>query len=100
METVTSTNSLISKDQLLHKQDENGDTIRDWMTNRNMILLNLQQECEGKCTWQRGEQKSVIDVVIVNRRGYMLCKQMHVDEDREIMDISDHNMITVTLSME
>ena len=82
------------------KQDENGDILADWMTKCDMILMNLQQECEGTYTWQRGEQRSVIDFVVTNRNGYELCQKMSIDEERDIMDISDHNLITITMQMQ
>ena len=43
------------------KQDRNGDMILEWINNNNMVLLNLDDKCEGNITWQRNEQKSVID---------------------------------------
>ena len=64
-----------------------------------LILLNMDGRCKGQITWQRKDQQSVIDFVIVNGRCYKWFEEMIIDEDREKFDLSDHNMITVSMKI-
>ena len=66
----------------------------DLVNNFGLNLLNIDEACEGTYTWSRHEQRSAIDFVLVNQRCYQLFESMHIDEAREHLDISDHNMIT------
>ena len=81
------------------KENENGKMIKDWMNNFGLILLNLDEKCEGTYTWRRNDQKSVIAYALVNGLCYHLCSGMNIDKDREIFDLSDHNIITVELKL-
>lgn len=82
------------------KQDENGLIVLDWMNECNMNLLNLDVACQGTYTWTRDNQKSVIDFVLANNKCYEYFQSLYVDEERELLDISDHNLLTVTLKIQ
>ena len=79
--------------------DKNGKMILEWMENYELILLNMDEKCEGVFTRIRGEQKTTIDYVMVNRKIYENYESMHIDEDKMIIDGSDHNLITVNLKI-
>ena len=79
------------------KVDRNGEMIIDWMNDFNLILLNGDDRCIGLYTWNRQNLKSAIDFVLMNENAYKSFKKMKIDEEKEIMDISDHNLITIGL---
>ena len=77
--------------------DKNGKMITDWMEEYSLITLNLEERCEGTYTRIQGETKTTIDYVMVNRKIYENFEKMHIDEEKEIIEGSDHNLITVNL---
>ncbi|CAL4127218.1 unnamed protein product, partial [Meganyctiphanes norvegica] len=40
-----------------------------------------------------------IDMVLVNEEMYETCKDMRIDEEKEIISFSDHNLVSVTLRL-
>ena len=80
--------------------DENGKMILEWIEKYKLIMLNLEDRCEGIYTRVRGEQKTTIDYVLVNDRVYEDFRHMHIDEEKEIIDGSDHTLITVDLEVQ
>ena len=74
--------------------DKNGEFVMELMHNHNLILLNNDTKCEGLYTWSRDNQKSVIDYMLVNKKMYDMFIDMKIDENKETIDISDHNMLT------
>ena len=83
------------------KQEENmnGKLINKMIQEEDLILLNIDSRCKGTYTWQRGEQKSAIDLIMVNQCGYEKFEEMEVDEKREIYDLSDHCMVRLRLKI-
>ena len=77
--------------------DRNGKMIIEWMDKYELILLNTDEKCKGTFTRIRGNQKTTIDYVLVNKKIYENFVQMHIDEEKMIIDGSDHNLITVDL---
>ena len=75
----------------------NGKLINKMIQEEDLILLNIDSRCKGTYTWQRGEQKSAIDLIMVNQCGYEKFEEMEVDEKREIYDLSDHCMVRLSL---
>lgn len=82
------------------KINENGYIITEWLCTYDLTLLNCDDKCKGLYTWGRRNQKSVIDYVITNNKMYNKFIDMKIDEEKEITDISDHNLIEVKLLME
>ena len=76
------------------KQDENGRVVVELINDFGLSLLNLDEACQGMYTWGRLEQKSAIDFVLVNKKAYENFQSLHIDESREILDISDHCTLT------
>ena len=81
------------------RQNENGQIVMNLMSNYGLTLLNLDEACQGTYTWTRNEQKSVIDFVMANKKCYEYFERLLIDEDREILDISDHNVLTLELKI-
>ena len=51
-------------------------------------------------TWGKGNQKSAIDLIIVNENMYRYFVGMEIDEEKEKKnDISDHNLIPVQIKV-
>ena len=80
------------------EENMNGKLINK-MIQEDLILLNIDSRCKGTYTWQRGEQKSAIDLIMVNQCGYEKFEEMEVDEKREIYDLSDHCMVRLSLKI-
>ena len=82
------------------RTDRNGLEIINLMNNYNMTLLNMEEKCEGKFTWsnETTRTKTVIDYVMVNEKMQKHWKEMIIDEEQEITDISDHNMIKIRIN--
>ena len=78
------------------EENMNGKLINKMMQEEDLILLNIDSRCKGTYTWQRGEQKSAIDLIMVNQCGYEKFEEMEVDEKGEIYDLSDHCMVGET----
>ena len=81
------------------EENMNDKLINKMIQEEDLILLNIYSRCKGTYTWQRGEQKSAIDQMMVNQCGYEKFEEMEVDEKREIYDLSDHCMLRLSLKI-
>ena len=81
------------------KDDIKGEMINEWIDTQDLILLNSDEKCNGTYTWGRMEQKSTLDMVLVNQKMYEKYKSMEIDEDKKVILFSDHNLIKVELSL-
>ena len=63
------------------EENMNGKLINKMIQEEDLILLNIDSRCKGTYTWQR-EQKSAIDLIMVNQCGYEKFDEMEVDEKR------------------
>ena len=52
------------------EENMNGKLINKMIQEEDLILLNFDSRCKGTYTWQNGEQKSAIDLIMVNQCGY------------------------------
>ena len=77
------------------KDDNNGKMVKEWINEYDLMLMNGDEKCEGTYTREQGNQKTAIDMVMVNRALYDKCKGMKIDEEKDIIDISDHNLISI-----
>ena len=77
----------------------NGKIVLDIMTENNMIMLNDTDKCKGTYTWSRGHSNSVIDIVLVNSLGFGICDQLDIDEQQEQFNLTDHNLIEISLKL-
>ncbi|CAL4068271.1 unnamed protein product, partial [Meganyctiphanes norvegica] len=81
------------------REDLNGKMVKEWITDYDLILLNADCKCKGLYTRCRGDQKSAIDMVMVNEEMYRMCNKMEIDETKEIISFSDHNLINIDLNL-
>ena len=77
----------------------NGKIVLDMMTEDSMILLTDTEKCKTIYTRGRGDQKSAIDFILVNTLAYKLCQEMNIYEKQEKFDLSDHNLIEISLKL-
>ena len=77
----------------------NGKIVLDIMTENNMIMLNDMDKCNGTYTRSRGQSKSVIYFVLVNSLAFGICDQMEINEQQETFDLTDHNLIEISLKL-
>ena len=76
-------------------ENENGKSINKMLEESGLILMNVDEKCEGKFTWMRGDSKSAIDLVVAKEKAFGSIKKMKIDEKQEKLDISDHCMIEI-----
>ena len=79
--------------------DKNGEMLLEWIQDYGLIMLNMDDRCIGKYTWSRGENKSVIDYMMVNSRVYDKFVGMEIDDEKLIYGDSDHHMMSMYLKM-
>ena len=80
--------------------DKNGKMITEWVEGYGMILLNLDEKCEGRYTRVRGEQRTTVDYILVNKKIYDMFENMRIDENKEVMENSDHVIMSMELKTE
>lgn len=73
--------------------NKNGNIILEWMEKYRLIMLNDDEKCTGEYTWSREGQRSVIDYFLVTNSTYKRFHSMRIDEEKEIFDLSDHNLM-------
>ena len=81
------------------KSDANGEMVKSWVEKKNMIHLNTLDTCKGKYTFSTINGKSAIDHVLVNENMRHKHLGMCVDEDKTMLDISDHNLVRIWFRM-
>ena len=75
--------------------------VLEWIDKLNLILQNGDEKCKGTYTRMRveGNTKTVIDMVMVNKKMYEVCEEMIIDEDKEEIKFSDHNLVTMRIGL-
>lgn len=68
----------------------NGRMLLEFIEKWNLIMLNMDDACEGLYTRVQGEERSVIDYYLVNEKMYDKFRRMKIDEDKDDYDMSDH----------
>ena len=58
------------------EENENGKQINKFIEETGLLLMNIDTKCTGVYTWERGQQRSVIDLVMVNWKGYGKVKRV------------------------
>ena len=71
-----------------------GKLLEEFAVSHGLNIVNLTNKCSGRYT--RGT--SAIDFVLTNTSAYEILETMRIDENREVTDISDHNLLTVECS--
>ena len=75
--------------------DTNGKMLENWTTNLDLNHLNITDQCSGTFTFCSKNGKSAIDHVLVNGMLLENYLGMHIDEDRVMLNISDHSLVRV-----
>jgi len=75
--------------------DVNGKMIEDWTINFDLYHLNITDQCKGTYTFNSKNGKSAIDHVLVNGTLLESYMGMYIDEDRMMLNISDHCLMRV-----
>ena len=67
--------------------------VEEWTLKYNLHHLNLSEKCIGKYTFHNNVGKSAIDHILVNDRLVEDFKGMFIDEEKELLNISDHCLV-------
>merc|ERR1711874_514824 len=73
--------------------DVNGKMLEEWTSNFSLHHLNLTEKCIGTYTFNRNKGKSAIDHILVNNKMFAHYKGMQIDEEKIILNISDHYLV-------
>ena len=73
--------------------DNNGKMIEEWSINYNLHHLNQSEKCVGKYTFHSNKGRSAIYHILVNDRMVEDFRGMHVDEEKILLNISDHCLV-------
>merc|ERR1711874_572094 len=68
-------------------------------TKYNLHHLNLSESCIGTYAFNSKKGKSAIDHMLVNDRMYEEFRGMHIDEEKEFLNISDHCLVRAWFKM-
>merc|ERR1711909_22955 len=75
--------------------DTNGQMVENWSIDLDLHHLNIHEKCEGKYTFSSLNGKSAIDHVLINNNMMEDFIGMHIDENRLLLNISDHCLTRV-----
>ena len=74
--------------------DSNGKMVEEWTEKYGLHHLNQSEKCIGVYTFsKKGGKKSAIDHILVNDKLSEKFKGMQIDENKEQLNISDHNLV-------
>ena len=79
--------------------DTNGQMVENWWIDLDLHHLNIHEKYEGKYTFTSLNGKSAIDHVLINNNMMEDFIGMYIDEDRLMLNISDHNLVRVWFTM-
>jgi len=79
--------------------DANGQMVENWSIDLDLNHLNIHEKCVGKYTFSSLNGKSAIDHVLINNNLMKDFIGMYIDEDRILLDISDHNLVRVWFTL-
>ena len=71
--------------------------IEEWTIKYNLNHLNQSEKCIGTYTFSSNKGKSAIDHILVNGKMYEEFRGMHIDEEKELLNISDHCLVRACL---
>merc|ERR1711874_718770 len=75
--------------------DANGKMLEKWTEKLDVYHLNTFDSCNGTYTFQSLNGKSAIDHVLTNKTLLNKHISMHIDEEKTMLNISDHNLVRV-----
>ena len=71
----------------------NGKYIIQMMESFNLILLNGDAKCTGSTTREENGFKSTIDYIMINDSLYNNFRNIVIDEEKDLYDLSDHCLL-------
>merc|ERR1712179_586517 len=86
-------NGRLTKLEKGKKTDANGRMLESWVEKYNMHHLNTLDTCDGIYTFNSPNGKSAIDHMLTNGTLFEKHIGMVIDEDRTMLNISDHNLV-------
>ena len=75
------------------KSDANGIMLDTWVDKYDLFHLNTMDTCIGRYTFESQNGKSAIDHILTNGALFEKHIGMWVDEDKTMLNISDHNLV-------
>ena len=79
--------------------DSNGKMIEEWSIKYNLHHLNQSENCVGTYTFHSNKGRSAIDHMLANDRMYEEFRGMQIDEEKELLNISDHCLVRAWFQM-
>ena len=79
--------------------NKNGELLMELAEDNNLTILNGHVDCNGITTWEQNEKKSTIDYILVDQQMPKMFHSMNVDEEKEVFDLSDHNLLAAYFNM-
>ena len=73
--------------------DSNGQMLETWVEKYSMHHLNTLDTCDGTYTFSSLNGRSAIDHMLTNGTLYEKHISMVIDEDKAMLNISDHNLV-------
>ena len=67
--------------------------VEEWVSKFNLNHINLTEDCVGTYTFETKNGKSAINHILINEKLFEGYKGMHIDEDKALLRISDHNLL-------
>ena len=86
-------NGRLAKLEPAIRTDENGRMLETWVEKHSMHHLNALDTCSGTYTFNSKNGKSAIDHMLTNKTLYEKHIGMVIDEDRVMLEMSDHNLV-------
>ena len=86
-------NGRLSRLEPAIRTDANGSMIETWVDKFDLFHLNTMDTCIGRYTFDSLNGKSAIDHILTNGLLYEKHIGMWVDEDKTMLNISDHNLV-------
>jgi len=88
-------NGRLSKLEPTIVSDANGKMLDKWTQKYDIYHLNTLDSCNGTYTFQSLNGKSAIDHVLTNKTLLNKHIGMYIDEEKAMLNISDHNLVRV-----
>ena len=83
--------------QLDGRIDGRGKILVGLANQHDLSIMNLSEKCRGKVTRTQGGKSTTIDYVLCNAPADKNIFDMHIDENKEVLHWSDHNLITTQI---
>lgn len=76
--------------------DTAGNVLLDLCEQRDLLLVNTEDKCLGKITWEVQRCQSTIDYCVISHKLYARFENMQIHEDREFSLGNGHKHIRLS----